>query len=54
MLKIANDLIYNLPLEEKHRFPMIKYKLLPNLLLEEGTCTSHNFFSPSEIYDEDI
>ena len=54
MLKIANDPIYNLPLEEKHRFPMIKYKLLPNLLLEEGTCISHNFFSPSEIYDEDI
>jgi len=54
MLKIANDPIYNLPLEEKHRFPMIKYKLLPNLLLEEGTCKSHNFFSPSEIYDENI
>ena len=54
MLKIASDSIYNLPLEKKHRFPMIKYKLLPNLLLEEGTCISNNFFSPSEICDEDI
>ena len=38
MLKIANDLIYNLPLEKKHRFPMLKYKLLPDLLIKEGTC----------------
>ena len=45
MLKIANDLIYNLPLEKKHRFPMLKYELLPELLIKEGTCTDDNFFA---------
>ena len=54
MLKVANDLIYNLPLEKKHRFPMLKYKLLPELLINEGTCKNHNFFSPSDICDDDI
>ena len=46
MLKIANDVIYNLPLEKKHRFPMLKYELLPELLIKEGTCTDDNFFLP--------
>ncbi|MDC3105266.1 histone deacetylase [bacterium] len=54
MLKIANDVIYNLPLKKKHRFPMLKYKLLPELLIKEGTCTNDNFFIPSDISDEDI
>ncbi len=54
MLKIANDLIYNHPLKENHRFPMIKYKLLPDLLINEGTCTSDNFFVPSNIKYDDI
>ena len=54
MLKIANDIIYNLPLEKKHRFPMLKYKLLPELLINEGTCTNENFFYPSDICDDDI
>jgi acetoin utilization deacetylase AcuC-like enzyme len=54
MLKIANDLIYNFPLEKKHRFPMLKYKLLPDLLINEGTCTNENFFYASDICDEDI
>jgi len=54
MLKIANDLIYNHPLKENHRFPMIKYKLLPDLLINEGTCTNDNFFVPSNIKYDDI
>ena len=54
MLKIANDIIYNLPLEKKHRFPMLKYKLLPELLINEGTCTNDNFFCPGDICDDDI
>ena len=33
MLKIANDLLYNHPLKENHRFPMIKYELIPEQLL---------------------
>ena len=54
MFKIAIDVIYNLPLEKKHRFPMLKYELLPELLIKEGTCTDDNFFCPSDICDEDI
>lgn len=46
MLKIAWHPIYKLPLPEKHRFPMIKYELLPEQLLHEGTCSNDNFFAP--------
>lgn len=53
MLKIANDIIYDLPLEKKHRFPMLKYKLLPEFLIKEGTCINDNFFCPSDICDDD-
>ena len=54
MLKIANDIVYNLPLEKRHRFPMLKYKLLPEFLINEGTCTKENFFYPRDICDDDI
>ncbi|WP_298340483.1 histone deacetylase [uncultured Algibacter sp.] len=47
MLKIAYHEIYKHPLPEGHRFPMIKYELLPQQLIYEGTCTSNNFFEPT-------
>ena len=47
MLQIAYHPIYKHPLPEGHRFPMIKYELLPQQLLYEGTCTKDNFFEPS-------
>ncbi len=46
MLKIAFHPIYKHPLPEGHRFPMIKYELLPQQLLHEGTCSEDNFFEP--------
>ena len=46
MLKIAYHSIYNHPLKEGHRFPMIKYDLLPQQLIYEGTCSKDNFFEP--------
>jgi acetoin utilization deacetylase AcuC-like enzyme len=46
MLKIAHHPIYNHPLKEGHRFPMIKYDLIPEQLLYEGTCKKENFFEP--------
>ena len=46
MLKIAYHDIYKHPLPEGHRFPMIKYELLPQQLLLEGTCMPENFFEP--------
>ncbi|XCF06620.1 histone deacetylase [Tamlana crocina] len=52
MLKIAYHPIYNHPLPKGHRFPMVKYELLPGQLLHEGTCTRHNFFEPVKMLDE--
>lgn len=46
MLKIANHSIYKHHLPEGHRFPMVKYELLPEQLLHEGTCDNDNFFEP--------
>ncbi|MEM1257413.1 MAG: histone deacetylase [Bacteroidota bacterium] len=46
MLKVAYHSIYKHPLPEGHRFPMIKYELLPEQLLHEGTCKTDNFFKP--------
>ena len=54
MLKIAYHPIYKHPLPEGHRFPMIKYELLPQQLLYEGTCTEDNFFEPSLPEDRHI
>lgn len=54
MLKIAYHPIYKHPLPEGHRFPMIKYELLPQQLLYEGTCTEDNFFEPSFPEDRHI
>ncbi|WP_025742614.1 histone deacetylase family protein [Aquimarina pacifica] len=46
MLKIAYHPIYAHPLPKGHRFPMIKYDLLPQQLKHEGTCIEENFFLP--------
>jgi len=46
MLKIAYHPIYTHPLPDGHRFPMIKYELLPKQLIHEGTCDEDNFFTP--------
>ncbi|MEO8772875.1 MAG: histone deacetylase, partial [Gelidibacter sp.] len=47
MLKIAYHPIYRHPLPEGHRFPMLKYELLPGQLIHEGTCIEANFFKPT-------
>jgi acetoin utilization deacetylase AcuC-like enzyme len=46
MLKIAYDPIYIHPLPAGHRFPMLKYELIPAQLLHEGIITAENLFSP--------
>jgi len=51
-LKIAYDPIFAHPLPEGHRFPMIKYELIPEQLLYEGTITPDNLFSPQPCRDE--
>ena len=49
MLKIANHPIYKYALPEGHRFPMVKYELLPRVLLEDSICTPDNFFEPQRV-----
>ena len=46
MLPIAFHPIYKHPLPEDHRFPMLKYELLPQQLLHEGIVTEKDFFAP--------
>ncbi|KQM66104.1 deacetylase [Pedobacter sp. Leaf216] len=53
MIKIAWHPLYAHPLPEGHRFPMLKYELIPEQLLHEGTIDEHNLFS-SEPVTEDI
>lgn len=54
MLKVAYHPIYRHQLVENHRFPMIKYELIPEQLIREGVCNDDNFFTPVAIQDNDI
>jgi acetoin utilization deacetylase AcuC-like enzyme len=54
MLKIAFDPIYAHPLPEGHRFPMLKYELIPAQLLHEGIIDTDNLFSPEPLDEETI
>ncbi|QYJ69167.1 histone deacetylase family protein [Flavobacterium litorale] len=47
MLPIAFHPIYKHPLPEGHRFPMLKYELLPQQLIHEGTITEKAFYAPN-------
>lgn len=47
MLKIAFHPAYIHPLPERHRFPMLKYDLIPSQLLHEGVVANDSFFEPS-------
>lgn len=46
MLKVSWAPQYSLSLPEGHRFPMIKYELIPEQLIYEGTLRDANFFTP--------
>lgn len=52
MLKIAYDPIYAHPLPEGHRFPMLKYELIPEQLLHEGLIHQSNLHTPSVLDDD--
>lgn len=54
MLKIAFDPIYFHPLPEGHRFPMLKYELIPEQLIYEGSIAAGNLFAPQPCPDEVI
>ncbi|MHA4895147.1 histone deacetylase family protein [Pedobacter sp. PWIIR3] len=53
MIRIAWDPIYAHPLPDGHRFPMLKYELIPEQLIHEGTFITANFFSPGAV-EEDV
>lgn len=52
MVKIAYSPVYKYRLPDGHRFPMVKYELLPEQLLYEGTVTEDQFFSPGLLPEE--
>lgn len=54
MIRIAYHPIYAHPLPEGHRFPMLKYELIPGQLLHEGMITEKNLFAPTVCDHETI
>ncbi|WP_025146199.1 histone deacetylase [Pedobacter jeongneungensis] len=52
MIKIAWHPIYAHPLPEGHRFPMLKYELIPEQLLHEGTIEQQYLFSSEPVREE--
>lgn len=54
MIKIAFDHCYAHSLPEGHRFPMLKYELIPEQLLHEGAIESGNLFLPKLCSEEII
>jgi acetoin utilization deacetylase AcuC-like enzyme len=49
LIKIAFDPIYAHPLPAGHRFPMLKYELIPEQLLYEGSIKNHHLSAPGEV-----
>lgn len=54
MLSIAWHPVYAHPLPASHRFPMLKYELLPEQLLREGTVPESAFFTPQPPPEADV
>lgn len=54
MLKVAFSPVFKYRLPKGHRFPMIKYELLPQQLLLEGTLSNQHFFHPEALDDAQI
>jgi acetoin utilization deacetylase AcuC-like enzyme len=54
MVKIAWHPLFAHPLPEGHRFPMLKYELIPEQLLHQGFITIKNLFAPDKVSEEVI
>jgi acetoin utilization deacetylase AcuC-like enzyme len=52
MIKVAFDSSYAHSLPEGHRFPMLKYELIPAQLLHEGCIAELNIFKPNLCAEE--
>ncbi|MFY7879065.1 MAG: histone deacetylase [Lacibacter sp.] len=53
-LYIAYDPVYKHPLPEAHRFPMLKYELIPEQLIHEGSITGNQLHRPRVCPDDFI
>jgi acetoin utilization deacetylase AcuC-like enzyme len=51
-MKVAFDPMYAHPLPEGHRFPMLKYELIPGQLLHEGVISPGDIFPPAPCPDD--
>ena len=49
MIPIAFHPIYKHPLPENHKFPMLKYDLLPQQLVLQGIADEKDFFAPKSV-----
>lgn len=54
MLKIAHHSAYIHPVDQGHRFPMLKYELIVEQLLHEGLVSAEQFFEPQLASKQDI
>jgi len=54
MVKIAYHQLYAHPLPDGHRFPMLKYELIPAQLLHEGVITEDNLFAAAQLAEETV
>lgn len=54
MVFVARHKTYAHPLPDGHRFPMIKYELLPEQLMYEGTIAEANLFEPGVLSEEEL
>lgn len=52
MFKTAWHSSYRLHLPHDHRFPMVKYELIPEQLLREGIIDKNHLFSPGVVSDQ--
>lgn len=51
---VAYDPIYAHPLPEGHRFPMVKYELIPAQLLREGVISDKQLHTPAPLAEQTI
>ncbi len=54
MIRVAFSPIYIYSLPPGHRFPMVKYELIAEQLLHEGTVSEASFFHPQSVSDETL
>lgn len=54
MFKVAYHSIYAHPLPDGHRFPMLKYELIPRQLMYEGAISEENLFAPQQATEASI